>query len=40
MALQNIRERMELAFGERAGLAIESPPGEFRATLTFPYRRP
>jgi two-component system sensor histidine kinase AlgZ len=39
MALQNIRERLELAFGERAGLDIESRPAEFRATLAFPYRK-
>jgi two-component system sensor histidine kinase AlgZ len=39
IALQNIRERLELAFGERAGLSIASEPAEFRATLAFPYRK-
>jgi two-component system sensor histidine kinase AlgZ len=38
MALANIRERLELAFGARAGLGIESGDGRFRVTLSFPYQ--
>jgi two-component system sensor histidine kinase AlgZ len=39
MALDNIRERIALAFGAGAGLEIEPSPGRFRVTLTFPYQR-
>jgi two-component system sensor histidine kinase AlgZ len=40
MALQNIRERLALAFGAQAGLEIETTPGLFRVTLAFPYQPP
>ena len=35
-ALDNIRQRLELAYEERAGLKIERDGGVFRATLTLP----
>lgn len=35
-ALDNIRQRLELAYEERAGLKIEQADGLFRATLTLP----
>jgi len=38
MALDNIRERLALAFGDAADLGIESAPGLFRVTLRFPYQ--
>ncbi len=40
MALDNIRERLELAFGKEAGLTVDSRPGEFRVMLAFPYQPP
>ncbi len=39
MAIVNIRERLALAFGERAALTVEPGPGRFSVTLTFPYQR-
>ncbi len=38
IALENIRQRLELAYGERAGLRVDERPGEFRVTLWLPYR--
>lgn len=38
LALENIRERLALVFGDDAGLATETPSGQFRVTLWFPYR--
>ena len=38
IALDNIRERLALAFGGEAGLDLEAMPGQFRATLRFPFR--
>jgi two-component system sensor histidine kinase AlgZ len=37
MALENIRQRMELAYSEKAGLSIEQGPDYFSVTLEFPY---
>jgi LytS/YehU family sensor histidine kinase len=39
MAILNIRERLALAFGQQAGLSIETGPGQFSVTLRFPYQR-
>ena len=36
IALDNIRERLALAFGGRAGLNIEVHPGRYSVTLAFP----
>lgn len=36
-ALDNIRERLVLAYGTAAGLAISRAPGEYRVTVRFPY---
>jgi two-component system sensor histidine kinase AlgZ len=36
MALANIRERLALAYGERASLAIEPTGDTFRVTVRFP----
>lgn len=38
IALENIRQRLKLSFGDRAAIQVEEVPGEFRATLSFPYR--
>lgn len=39
MALANIRERLELAFGSRANLLMESDGERFTTVLSFPYQR-
>ncbi|MDH3589568.1 MAG: sensor histidine kinase, partial [Gammaproteobacteria bacterium] len=36
MALENVRQRLELAFGDRASLEIESGEKHFVATLRLP----
>jgi two-component system sensor histidine kinase AlgZ len=36
LALDNIRERLALAFGERAGLSTTTTDGRFTATIHFP----
>jgi two-component system sensor histidine kinase AlgZ len=36
MALDNIRERLNLAFGGRGGLLVEESAGQYRVTLAFP----
>ena len=37
MALDNIRQRMELAYGGKAGLTVDQGPDYFSVTLEFPY---
>jgi two-component system sensor histidine kinase AlgZ len=37
LALENIRQRLALAYNEAATLTIERPPGEYRVTIRFPY---
>ena len=37
LALDNIRQRLALAYQEAATLTIEQPPGEYRVTIRFPY---
>jgi two-component system sensor histidine kinase AlgZ len=37
MALENIRQRMELAYSEKAGLSIDKGPDYFSVRLEFPY---
>jgi two-component system sensor histidine kinase AlgZ len=38
MALENIGQRLALAFGGRAGLDVEPGPDSFRVVLVFPYQ--
>ena len=38
LALENIRQRLALAFDEAATLAFAQPDGEYRVTIRFPYR--
>lgn len=38
MALANVRQRLELAFGGKAGLEIDSQPARFRVRLRLPYQ--
>ena len=37
MALENIRERLELAFGPSAGLITQQDTEQFFAVLSLPY---
>jgi two-component system sensor histidine kinase AlgZ len=37
IALDNIRQRLALAYDQAATLTIEEPPGEYRVTIRFPY---
>jgi len=37
IALDNIRQRLELAYDRAATLTIEQPAGEYRVTIRFPY---
>ena len=37
IALDNIRQRLALAYDQAATLAIEQPAGEYRVTIRFPY---
>jgi two-component system sensor histidine kinase AlgZ len=37
LALENIRQRLALAYGAAGTIAIERPPGEYRVTMRFPY---
>ena len=37
LALDNIRQRLALAYDRAATLTIEEPPGEYRVTIRFPY---
>ncbi len=37
LALDNIRQRLDLAYGGRGSLEVEQTPGLYRVTLRFPY---
>jgi two-component system sensor histidine kinase AlgZ len=37
LALDNIRQRLELAYGKRGSLTIEQQPDRYRVTVRFPY---
>ena len=37
LALDNIRQRLDLAYGGRGSLEVEQAPGLYRVTLRFPY---
>jgi two-component system sensor histidine kinase AlgZ len=38
MALENVGERLALAFGGEARLEVDPGPGRFRVHLAFPYQ--
>jgi two-component system sensor histidine kinase AlgZ len=38
LALDNIRQRLQLAYGDAAALTVERPEGEYRVTMRFPYQ--
>ncbi|NNG12530.1 MAG: sensor histidine kinase, partial [Halobacteria archaeon] len=40
IAQENIRQRLQLAFGNRAGLETEQHEGHYQVTLRFPVRQP
>jgi two-component system sensor histidine kinase AlgZ len=37
LALENIRQRLALAYGRDGALEVEQPAGEYRVTIRFPY---
>jgi two-component system, LytTR family, sensor histidine kinase AlgZ len=37
LALENIRQRLELAYGAEGAIEVEQPAGEYRVTIRFPY---
>ena len=37
LALDNIRQRLELAYGGRGSLTVEQQPDRYRVTVRFPY---
>jgi two-component system sensor histidine kinase AlgZ len=37
LALDNIRQRLDLAYGGRGSLTVEQQPGHYRVTVRFPY---
>ncbi|MEE8249026.1 MAG: sensor histidine kinase, partial [Gammaproteobacteria bacterium] len=37
LALENIRERLNLAYGERGGVDVTEEEGHYTVTLRFPY---
>ncbi len=37
LALDNIRQRLALAYEQAATLTVDEPPGEYRVTIRFPY---
>jgi two-component system sensor histidine kinase AlgZ len=38
LALDNIRQRLRLAYGEEGALEIAREPGVYRATVRFPHQ--
>ncbi len=38
MAMQNLRDRLALAFGDDSGLAVSAVDGDYQVRLHFPYR--
>ena len=36
-ALDNIRQRLALAYGGRGSLSVEQQPEQYRVTIRFPY---
>jgi two-component system sensor histidine kinase AlgZ len=39
LALDNIKQRLELAWPEKSSVTVENPPGFFSVTLSFPYSK-
>jgi two-component system sensor histidine kinase AlgZ len=37
LALDNIRQRLDLAYGGRGSLTVEQQPDRYRVTVRFPY---
>jgi len=37
LALENIRQRLQLAYGGAGSIEVEQPAGEYRVTIRFPY---
>jgi two-component system, LytTR family, sensor histidine kinase AlgZ len=37
LALENIRQRLGLAYGAQGSIEVEQPAGEYRVTMRFPY---
>jgi two-component system sensor histidine kinase AlgZ len=37
LALDNIRQRLDLAYGGRGSLTIVQEPGRYQVTVRFPY---
>ena len=37
IALDNIKQRLDLAYGGRGSLAVEQAPGRYQVTVRFPY---
>jgi sensor histidine kinase YesM len=37
MALNNIRQRLELAYGKRASLDVTEDPDSYQVCLSFPF---
>ena len=39
LALDNIKQRLELAWPDQSSVLVETPPGNYSVTLTFPYSK-
>lgn len=39
LALDNIKQRLELAWPEKSSVVVETPPGFYSVTLSFPYSK-
>ncbi len=37
LALENIRQRLQLAYGSQGTIEVEQPSGQYRVTIRFPY---
>jgi two-component system, LytTR family, sensor histidine kinase AlgZ len=37
LALDNIRQRLDLAYGGRGSMTVEQSPGRYQVTVRFPY---
>jgi len=39
LALDNIKQRLQLFWPDQSNVLVENPPGRYRVTLTFPYSK-